>query len=172
MAHLTYLTLARLSTIYLIRKSPTMDTNTIAPPAWPSRLLPQAVLLLIARVGIASVFFLSGRTKVQDLLTIKDTTYALFEHEYALPLIAPEFAAQLATWSEHLFPILLVIGLFTRPAALALLAMTAVIQVFVYPAAWPTHLTWAGLLLPIVAYGGGAISLDRLLGRLKKPIRR
>lgn len=145
-----------------------MNTTTTAPLTWQSRLLPQAVLLLVARVGIASIFFLSGRTKVQDLLTLKSTTYQLFEHEYALPLIPYEFAAQLATWSEHLFPILLVLGLITRPAAAALLCMTAVIQIFVYPDAWPTHLSWAGLLLPIIAYGGGPLSLDHLFARARR----
>ncbi|MGE8368530.1 DoxX family protein [Cupriavidus sp.] len=118
-------------------------------------------LLLVARLGISSVFFLSGRTKVEGLLTIKASTYALFASEYALPLIPAELAARLATWSEHLFPVLLVLGLFTRFSAAALLGMTAVIEIFVYPDAWPTHLSWAGLLLPLVAYGGGAWSLDR-----------
>ena len=130
-----------------------------------SRLLPHAQLLLVARVGIASIFFLSGRTKVEGLLTMKSSTYELFRSEYALPLIPAELAAQLATYSEHLLPILLVLGLFTRPAAAALLGMTAVIQIFVYPDAWPTHLSWAGLLLPLIAHGGGQWSLDRLLGR-------
>lgn len=135
--------------------------------SWPSpaRLLPQALLLLIARVGIASVFLLSGRTKVAGLLTIKPGTFELFRSEYALPLIPPELAAHLATYSEHLFPLLLVLGLFTRSAAAALLAMTAVIEIFVYPDAWPTHLVWAGLLLPLIAHGGGTWSLDRLYGR-------
>ncbi len=122
-----------------------------------------AALPFVARVGIASVFLLSGRTKVEGLLTIKSSTYLLFASEYSLPLIPPELAAQLATWSEHLFPVLLVLGLFTRFAAVALLGMTAVIEIFVYPDAWPTHLSWAGLLLPLVAYGGGAWSLDRVL---------
>lgn len=126
--------------------------------------LPSA-LLLVARLGIASVFFLSGRTKVTGLLTIKPSTYQLFQSEYALPLIPSDLAAHLATYSEHLFPLLLVFGLLTRPAAAALLGMTAVIEVFVYPDAWPTHLTWAGLLLALVAYGGGGWSLDRLLDR-------
>lgn len=129
------------------------------------RLLPDALLLLVARVGIASVFFLSGRTKVEGLLTLKRTTYVLFRTEYALPLISPELAAHLATYAEHLFPILLVLGLLTRPAAVALLGMTAVIEIFVYPDAWSTHLSWAGLLLPLIAYGGGAWSLDALLRR-------
>ena len=130
-----------------------------------SRVLPDALLLLVARLGIASVFFLSGRTKVDGLLTIKSSTYELFRTEYALPLIPPDVAAHLATWSEHLFPILLVLGLFTRPAAAALLGMTLVIEIFVYPDAWPTHLTWAGLMLPLIARGGGAWSLDRLISR-------
>jgi uncharacterized membrane protein YphA (DoxX/SURF4 family) len=71
--------------------------------------------------------------------------------------------APTATSAEHLFPILLVLGLFTRASALALLGMTLVIQVFVYPDAWPTHLGWTGLLLPLIAWGGGKASLDRLL---------
>ncbi|MFK3971357.1 DoxX family protein [Pseudomonas sp. NPDC087358] len=134
-------------------------------PEWLRRALPNALLLLVARVGIASVFFLSGRTKVEGLLTLKRTTYVLFREEYALPLINPELAAHLATYAEHLFPVLLVLGLFTRPAAIALLGMTAVIEIFVYPDAWSTHLSWAGLLLPLVAYGGGNWSLDQLLSR-------
>jgi len=129
-----------------------------------ARVLPEAFLLLIARLGIAAIFFQSGRTKVEGVLTITDSTYALFRTEYALPFLPPELAAHAATYSEHLFPILLALGLFTRPAALALLTMTAVIEIFVYPDAWPTHLSWAGLLLPLIARGGGAWSLDRLLG--------
>lgn len=127
------------------------------------RLLPEALLLLVARVGIAAVFFLSGRTKVTGFLELKPSAYTLFRSEYALPLIPPEWAAHLATYAEHLFPLLLVLGLLTRPAAAALLGMTLVIEVFVYPDAWPVHLTWAGLLLPLLAKGGGAWSLDRLL---------
>ncbi|MEG3144734.1 DoxX family protein [Sphingomonas sp. RT2P30] len=128
-------------------------------------LMPDALLLLVARLGIAAVFFLSGRTKVEGLLTITDGTYELFRTDYALPFVPPEIAAHAATYSEHLFPILLVLGLFTRPAALALLGMTTVIELFVYPDAWPTHLSWAGLLLPLIFRGGGAWSLDHLLGR-------
>lgn len=127
-----------------------------------SRVLPPALLLLIARLGIAAVFFQSGRTKVEGLLTIKPSTYDLFATEYALPLIPSDLAARMATGAEHLFPVLLVLGLFTRVSALALLGMTTVIEVFVYPDAWPTHLSWAALLLPLVARGGGAWSLDHL----------
>ena len=134
-----------------------------------SVLLPDALLLLIARLGIAAVFFLSGRTKVEGLLTLTDSTYALFESEYALPLIPPNVAAVAATWSEHLFPVLLVLGLGTRISALALLVMTATIQIFVYPDAWPTHLSWAAILLPLVARGGGTLSVDALFAR-RQPV--
>lgn len=127
------------------------------------RLLGDNLLCLVARFGIASVFFLSGRTKVEGLLTITPSTYELFRSEYALPLLSPWLAAHLATYAEHLFPLLLVLGLLTRLSALALLGMTTVIEIFVYPDAWPTHLTWAGLLLLLIARGGGALSLDRLL---------
>jgi hypothetical protein len=126
--------------------------------------LPEALLLLVARVGAAAVFFESGRTKVHGLLTITDGAYQLFATEYKLPLISSWLAAHLATYSEHLFPLLLVLGLFARIGALGLLGMTAVIEVFVYPDAWPTHLSWAGLLLPILARGAGAVSLDWMLG--------
>ena len=130
---------------------------------WRSRILSDDLLLAVARWGVASVFFLSGRTKVEGILTIKPSTYDLFASEYALPLIPSEWAARLATGAEHLFPLLLVLGLFTRTSALALLGMTTVIEIFVYPDAWPTHLSWAGLLLPLVARGGGNWSLDRVL---------
>lgn len=126
--------------------------------------IPTSLLLLTARLGVAAVFFMSGRTKVDGLLHIKDSTYTLFETDYKLPLVPPHIAAHAATYSEHFFPILLALGLFSRVGALGLLGMTTVIEVFVYPDAWPTHLSWAGLLLPIIARGGGAWSLDSLLG--------
>jgi len=128
-----------------------------------SALLPDAALLLIARLGIAAVFFLSGRTKVDGLLHITDSTYELFRTEYALPLVPPAIAAVAATYSEHLFSILLVLGLATRFSAAALLLMTLTIEIFVYPDAWPTHLSWAAILSPLIARGGGAWSLDRVL---------
>ncbi|MFJ3045361.1 DoxX family protein [Herbaspirillum chlorophenolicum] len=128
------------------------------------RLIGDSLLALVARVAMAAIFFLSGRTKVSGFLTIKDGTYVLFQEEYRLPLVPPDIAAHLAAYAEHLFPLLLVLGLFTRGAALALLGMTAVIEIFVYPDAWPTHLSWAGLLLLLVARGGGAWSLDRRFG--------
>ncbi|AYJ85495.1 DoxX family protein (plasmid) [Sphingomonas paeninsulae] len=128
------------------------------------RAVPSNLLLLVARLGIASIFFLSGRTKVEGLLTITDSARSLFETEYVLPLVPPHIAVYVATYSEHLFPILLVFGLFTRGAAATLLGMTLVIEVFVYPDAWPTHLSWAAILLPLIARGAGRWSLDFLLG--------
>ncbi len=128
-----------------------------------SRLLPESLLLLVARFGIASVFFLSGRTKVDGWLTISDSAYSLFETEYRLPLLSPYVAAHAATYAEHFFPVLLVLGLFTRFAALGLFGMTLVIEVFVYPDAWPTHLSWAAILMPLIARGGGRWSVDHLL---------
>ncbi len=125
--------------------------------------IPEALIGLAARLGVAAIFFLSGRTKVEGLISLKDTTYLLFAEEYRVPLLPSDIAAHLATYAEHLLPVLLVLGLTTRFAALGLLGMTAVIQVFVYPDAWPTHLTWAALLLYLVARGGGAWSLDRWL---------
>ena len=126
-------------------------------------LLPPSLLLLVQRLGIAAVFFMSGRTKVDGWFTINDSAFELFRTDYQLPFIAPVPAAYAATTAEHLFPILLVLGLFTRVSAGALLVMTAVIEIFVYPDAWPTHLSWAGLLLPLIALGGGKLSLDHLL---------
>ena len=149
------------------------DTTDIAPPGlrglWHdvagqlTRLVPHDALALIDRVAIGAIFFLSGRTKVEGWLTVTESTYTLFRDEYKLPLIPVEIAAHAAAWAEHLFPLLLVLGLFTRLSALALLGMTLVIQLFVYPDAWPTHLSWAGLLLYLVGRGAGTLSLDRLL---------
>lgn len=126
--------------------------------------LPDTLLALVARLAIAGTFWMSGRTKVDGWMTVTDGAVALFRDEYRVPLLSPEVAAHLAAWSEHLFPVLLVVGLFTRASAFALLGMTLVIQVFVYPQAWPTHLAWAGLLLLLIGRGGGRWSLDRAFG--------
>jgi putative oxidoreductase len=146
----------------------TADADSLRAPfrwfaRWGERLTPDAVLGLVVRLGIASIFFLSGRTKVDGLLHIKDTTYVLFAEEYRLPLVPPAVAAHLAAYAEHLFSILIAVGLFTRLSAAAFLFMTLVIEVFVYPDAWPTHLSWAGLLLYLIGRGAGPLSLDRAL---------
>lgn len=117
-----------------------------------------------ARLSIAAIFFYSARTKVDGLLTLKDSTFTLFAEEYRVPLLPPEFAAYSATYAEHLFPALLVLGLLTRLSALSLLGMTAVIQIFVYPDAWPTHLTWAVPMLYLIGRGAGSHSLDARFG--------
>ena len=129
-----------------------------------TKLVDHSVLALINRIAIAAIFFFSGRTKVDGFLTVNDSAYTLFREEFQVPLLSPELAAHMATYAEHLFPLLLVLGLFTRFSALALLGMTAVIQIFVYPDAWPTHLSWAGLLLYLVARGAGKASLDHVAG--------
>lgn len=127
-------------------------------------LVGHSFLALVCRISIAAIFFLSGRTKVDGFLTVNASAISLFRDEYKLPVIPPELAAHMAAYAEHFFPLLLVLGLLTRFSALALLGMTAVIQLFVYPDAWPTHLSWAGLLLYVAARGPGAVSLDRAIG--------
>lgn len=112
---------------------------------------------------MAGVFLLSGRTKVEGLISVTDAAVSLFEDEYRLPLLPADLAAHMAAYAEHAFPALLVLGLGTRLSAAALLGMTLVIQLFVYPAAWPTHLSWATLLLYLVGRGGGRWTLDHLL---------
>lgn len=124
--------------------------------------IPQDLVALSARVFPAMVFWQSARTKV-DGFSIKDSTYFLFEHVYALPLIPHGPAAVIATVAEHVLPILLILGFFARFSALGLLIMTAVIQLFVFPDAWVTHGLWAAALLVTVAQGPGRLSLDHAL---------
>lgn len=128
----------------------------------------EGIALLLTRFALAGVFWRSGRTKVVEgsWLEISPTTHFLFQTEYAGVPLPPALAASLATWSEHLFPILLVLGLATRLSALALLGMTLVIQIFVYPDAWwPVHSLWAAMALVLIARGAGVYSLDTLIGR-------
>jgi putative oxidoreductase len=125
-------------------------------------LIPYSVLALAARVFPAAVFWASGETK-RDGFRVSDNAIYLFQEEYKLPLIDPVIAAHLAAIAEHVFPALLIIGLASRFAALGLLFMTLVIEVFVYPGAWPTHGTWAACFLLIIARGPGVFSLDHLI---------
>ena len=125
-------------------------------PYWP--------LGLAARVFPAAVFWQSGQTKVAGF-HLKPSAIALFQNEYQLPLIDPTIAATMSAIAEHLFPVLLVIGLLTRLSALALLFMTAVIEIFVFPGAWPTHGVWATCFFLIIARGPGMVSLDYLMAR-------
>lgn len=125
--------------------------------------VPHSVIALLARIAMGSTFWLSARTKVDGLLTLKDSTFFLFENEYALPMLPVNVAAYLATYSEHLFALMLFVGLGSRLGAAGMLGITAVIQLLVYPSAWPTHLGWAVLLLVIIAQGPGKLSLDHVL---------
>jgi putative oxidoreductase len=124
--------------------------------------IPYSLVALVARFAAASVFWRSGQTKVEGFM-IKENTFYLFREEYMVPLLPPDVAAYLSTFAEHLFPVLLIIGLASRLSALALLFMTAVIQIFVYPDGWPEHILWVSSLFPIFARGPGAISLDHLI---------
>lgn len=140
--------------------------------------IPDAWIALLARFSIAAVFWKSGQTKVQgfslDIIAgevelgwprLSDSVVDLFRDEYRLPLLPPELGAVMAAGAEHLFPALILLGLATRFSALALLGMTAVIQVFVYPDAYPTHGVWAAALLFLIARGPGALALDHLIAR-------
>ena len=120
---------------------------------------PYAVLAIPLRVAVATVFWNSAMTKLADW----NATLSLFTDEYQVPLLRPEVAANLALNIELTTPVLLVLGLFTRIAALVLLGMTTVIEIFVYPQAWPTHIQWAAMLLILLCRGAGALSLDHLL---------
>ena len=137
--------------------------------------IPDSLIALIGRFSIAAIFWKSGQTKIEGFALdivggeysfgwprLSDSAVALFRDEYRLPLIAPELAAPLAAFAEHLFPALILIGLATRFSALSLLVMTLVIQVFVYPDAYPTHGVWAAVLLFLVARGAGVLSIDHL----------
>lgn len=126
------------------------------------------LLFLFTRIALGAIFWQSGRTKVEDgsFLELSDTTFFLFEEEYSGVPLPPELAAHMATYSEHLFPILLLLGLGSRFAAAALVGMTLVIQLFVYPDAWwVPHMGWVALGLVILTLGPGRISLDHLISK-------
>lgn len=140
--------------------------------------IPPSLIAFVGRFSIAAVFWKSGQTKVEglaiDLINgefslgvprLSDSALYLFQEEYRLPLIPPELAAPMAAFAEHLFPILLLLGLMTRLSALALLVMTLTIQLFVYPDAYPTHGVWAAVLLYLIANGPGRVSLDHWIAR-------
>ena len=123
----------------------------------------EAIMLLFVRISLAGIFWRSGRTKVIEntWIMLSDNTVTLFENEYVGVPLPSELAARLALGAEHLFPILLVLGLATRFSALALLVMTLVIQIFVYPEAWwQVHIVWVALALVLIVRGGGKLSLD------------
>ncbi len=135
--------------------------------------IPHTAIAALGRFSIAAVFWKSGQTKVEGFaLDIIDGTFEfgwprlaesavdLFRDEYRLTFLSPELAAPMAALAEHVFPALLLFGLATRFSALALLVMTLVIQIFVYPDAYATHGAWATVLLYLIARGGGSLSVD------------
>ena len=136
--------------------------------AWLSDSWFEQLTMLFVRIALGGIFWRSGRTKVDEgsWLSVSDTAKFLFEEEYKNVPLPAEFAAYMATYAEHLFPLLLFIGLFTRLSALALLGMTMVIQIFVYPEAWwSVHIIWVALALVLIVHGPGAISVDALLAK-------
>lgn len=128
--------------------------------------IPSDLIAYISRIAIGTIFFRSGMLKLDGWS--EGNTLALFQNEYRLPLLSPELAAYLATTAELTLPILLFAGLFTRCAAAALLAMTLVIEIFVYPNAFDTHGVWAVCLLYLMKHGAGPLSLDHFLVPFKK----
>ncbi len=154
-----------------------MSTISVSPhaaQAWPVRLaasaislldmIPYWILGLSARIFPAAVFWQSGQTKVEGW-HLKASAVTLFREEYKLPLIDPVIAAHAAAFAEHFFPVLLILGLASRFAAFSLLIMTAIIEIFVYPDAWPTHGVWATCFLLVIARGPGPVSLDHFIAR-------
>ena len=134
-----------------------------------SRLAESAALLLL-RVALAGVFWRSGQTKVIEggFLQIDPSQYDLFRSEFAGLPLDPVIAVPLTTFAEHFFPVLLLIGLATRFSAGALLVMTLVIQIFVFPDAWwPVHSLWAAMAAILIVRGGGLFSLDALVARVR-----
>lgn len=123
--------------------------------------MPYSYLAVPLRMAVADVFWSSGTTKLSSW----STTLYLFQSEYRVPVLPPDMAATIAASIELTTPFLLLFGLLTRGAAAVLLGMTAVIEIFVYPQAWPTHIQWAAMLLVLLFRGPGAISLDHFIRR-------
>jgi len=123
--------------------------------------VPYAILALPLRFGVAWIFWSSAQVKLINW----QRTIELFAEEYRVPLLTPEIAATIALSIEIASPVLLVLGLLTRFTVVVLLGMTAVIQIFVYPEAWPTHLQWMAMMLVLLCRGAGIYSLDHLLWR-------
>lgn len=123
--------------------------------------VPYTLLALPLRFAVATIFWNSAMAKLANW----ESALALFTDEYKVPVLPPELAAYMAVSIELAAPVLLVLGLFTRATAVVLLGMTAVIEIFVYPQAWPTHLQWTAMLLVLLCRGAGAWSLDSLLWR-------
>jgi putative oxidoreductase len=127
--------------------------------------VPLSAHQLLFRLAIASVFLPAGLLKLASW----ESTIALFQDEYKVPMLPPVIAAMLATTVELGCSSLLIAGLATRLATLPLLGQIVTIQLFVYPQAWHEHLVWGSVLLFLLTRGAGAISADHLLGRWLRP---
>jgi len=123
------------------------------------RRFPLSLLEFGMRLAVGATFFRSGMVKYQSF----DSAIALFRDEYRLPLLPPEIAAYMGTTVELSAPVLLVLGVFARLGAAALLVMTLTIQFLVYPDNWPEHLMWASILAYVLSRGPGALSIDRII---------
>lgn len=141
-----------------IQPKPAYDHLMVRLVRWLDRV-PYTLLAIPLRIAVATVFWNSAMTKLANWATALE----LFREEYKVPLLPPEVAAYMAVSIELTAPVLLMLGLATRPVALILLGMTSVIEIFVYPQAWPTHIQWAAMLLVLLCRGAGAWSLDHLL---------
>jgi putative oxidoreductase len=119
------------------------------------------LLALPLRLAVATVFWNSAMSHLANW----QTTIELFETDYSLPFLPPDLAAYMAVSIEVSTPILLVVGLLTRATAFILLGMTTVIEVFVYPEAWPTHIQWVAMLLVLLCRGAGTLSMDQAIRR-------
>ncbi|MHC4050315.1 DoxX family protein [Bradyrhizobium sp. 25ACV] len=136
-----------------------------------------SLVQLVLRVALAVPFWRSGMLKWGGLFKLNDTAVTLFSDEFMLHLPggpyhfpAPTVMAFLSGSGEIMFPILLVLGLGTRLAALGLLFMTVIVELTV-PDGWPIHLTWVAMALGIMAHGPGNISLDHLVCRVRSRAR-
>ena len=127
--------------------------------------VPYCILAIPLRLGVAWIFWSSAQVKLINW----QRTLEFFTEEYRVPILPPELAAHMALAIEIACPILLVLGLLTRFAVVVLLAMTAVIQAFVYPEAWPTHLQWTAMMLVLLCRGAGRFSLDHFLWNWLRP---
>src|SRR5207245_7964980 len=122
---------------------------------------PLSILQLGMRIGIGMVFFKAGLLKYNSF----EFAIKLFEDEYKVPLLAPAVAARIAMMNELTTSTLLFAGLATRLATLPLLGMISVIQIFVYPSAWPDHVLWGSILIFLLTRGPGPFSMDYLIER-------
>ena len=134
-----------------------------------------SLIQLVMRVALAVPFWRSGILKWDGFLKLSDTAVTLFSDEFMLHLPggpyhfpAPAVMAFLSGCGEIMFPILLVLGLGTRFAALGLLFMTLIVELTV-PDGWPIHLTWAAMALGIMAWGPGRISIDHVVRSFLRP---